>query len=80
MKINYKSINLGTIARSAFDNCGWEIAVAFVCGVFTYVSYKSGFGMLFFPMLAIFSITIFSLLLNVFYAVKEAITEWRESE
>ncbi len=78
MKIKYRTINLKTVVRSAFDNSGWEIAVAFVCGVFTYVSYKSGFGMLFFPMLAIFSLTIFSLLLNVFYAVKEAITEWRE--
>lgn len=80
MKIKYKTVDLKTVARSAFDNCGWELSVAFVCGVFTYVSYKSGFGMLFFPMLAIFSITIFSLILNVFFAIKSAITDWRESE
>jgi hypothetical protein len=80
LKTNYNNIDLKTIARSAFDSCGWELAVAFICGVFTYVSYKSGFGMLFFPMLAIFSLTIFSLLLNIFYAIKESITEWRDSE
>jgi hypothetical protein len=77
LKIKLYVVSLKELATSAFDNCGWELAVAFVCGVFTYVSYQSGFGMLFFPMLAVFCLSIFSILLNLFFAIKEYITERR---
>jgi hypothetical protein len=75
LKIKHYAQPLKTIASSAFDSCGWEIAVAFISGVFCYSSYSTGFGILFFPMFAVFCLSVFSMLLNVFFAIKENINE-----
>jgi hypothetical protein len=75
LKIKHYAQPLKTIASSAFDNCGWEIVVAFVSGIFCYASYSTGFGILFFPMFAVFCLTVLSMLLNVFFAIKECLSE-----
>ncbi|PKH89561.1 hypothetical protein [Colwellia sp. Bg11-28] len=75
MRTKHSPETLKTLATSAFDGCAWELAVAFISGVFSLVSYHSGFGILFFPMFAVFCLSIFSILLNVFYVIKAEIIE-----
>ena len=39
------------------------------------VTQVTGFGILFFPMFAVFCLTVLSMLLNVFFAIKENLSE-----
>jgi len=74
LKIKHYAQPLKTIAKSAIENFLWELAVLFISGVLSYVSYQTGFGILFFPMLAVFCIALFSILVTVFFQVKERIS------
>jgi hypothetical protein len=73
LKIKHYAQPLKTIAKSTVENFLWELAVLFISGVLSYVSYQTGFGILFFPMLAVFCIALFSILITAFFQLKERI-------
>jgi hypothetical protein len=66
---------LKILANTQFENIIWTLAVTMISGVLTYSSYQASLGILFFPMLAVFCLSIFSIMIDIFFAVKERISK-----
>ncbi|NMP29927.1 hypothetical protein HII17_00010 [Thalassotalea sp. M1531] len=78
MKIKHYAQPLKTLAKSSIENVILEIAVAIVSGTLSLASYKTGFGILFFPMFAVFCLCMLGISLSITLAIKEYIVEKRK--
>jgi len=66
---------LKVFANTEFENIIWNLVVSMISGVLAFSSYNASLGLLFFPMLAVFCITIFSIFIDVFFALKAKLTK-----
>ncbi|MBO9492048.1 hypothetical protein J7384_16930 [Endozoicomonas sp. G2_1] len=70
MKIKHYAKPLKIFANTEFENLIWQLSVALISGVMSFASFKTGFGILFFPMFAVFCIATLGILIDVFFAIK----------
>ncbi len=71
MKVNHYTQSLKNVAKSGFEEKLWEVVVGLVGAVFSYKGFQVNLAIIAFPMAAVCFICLTSIIISIYYAIKE---------